>query len=161
MHRGWTSRGYIPHFDCASLTQHIVFSTVGRGEGIASYFGAHLLGDPAAAQSMEATLLHFDGERYRLLAWCVMPNHVHVVAEQVEGWPLAHIVHSWKSFSAKQINRALNRTGAVWMREYFDRFMRDNDHLTTTIAYVEHNPVAKGWVKSSAQWPWSSARRRL
>jgi REP element-mobilizing transposase RayT len=161
MHRGWTSRGYIPHFDCAGLTQHIIFSTVGCGEGIASYFGAHFLRDHRAAQSMENALLHFDGERYRLLAWCVMPNHVHVVAEQTEGWPLATVVHTWKSFGAKQINRALNRTGPVWMREYYDRFMRDDDHLSTTIAYVEQNPVAKGWVRSPAQWPWSSARMRL
>ncbi len=62
---------------------------------------------------------------------------------------------------AKAINRAHARQGAVWQREYFDRFMRDDRQLATTIAYVEHNPVAAGYVKRAAEWAWSSARRRL
>jgi putative DNA methylase len=73
-----------------------------------------------------------------------MPNHALVIVEQIEGWPLASVVHSWKSFSANAVNRVLGRTGSVWMREYFDRFMRDNDHFNTAIAYVEGNPVSAG-----------------
>jgi putative transposase len=160
MHRGWTSRGYLPHCDGGGLVQHIVFSTIGRGEGIASHFGAHFLSNQGNAQCVQEALLHFDGERYRLLAWCVMPNHVHVVAEQIEGWPLAGVVHAWKSFTAKHINRALARSGAVWMREYFDRFMRDDEHFNATIGYVERNPVARGWVAMPEDWPWSSAAHR-
>ena len=52
-----------------------------------------------------SALRHFDGERYRLLAWCIMPNHVHGLVETSESWPLAAIVHSWKSYTANQLNR--------------------------------------------------------
>lgn len=159
-HAGWRSRGYLPHCDGAGLIQHIVFSTIGAPSGIEANFGLHLLATPRAASIVERALLHFDAERYRLLAWCVMPNHVHAVVEQGEGWPLAQVVHSWKSFTANAINKAFSREGGVWMREYFDRFMRDDDHLSTTIYYVETNPVDAGLVAQAEDWRWSSARLR-
>lgn len=159
-HAGWRSRGYIPHCDGAGIVQHVIISTIGAREGIEENFGIKLFGTPEAAAIVEEALLHFDQERYRALAWCVMPNHAHVIIEQIEGWPLASIVHSWKSFSANAINRLLDRTGSVWMREYFDRFMRDDDHLNTTIAYIENNPVTAGLVDHPKDWRWSSARMR-
>lgn len=57
-----------------------------------------------------------------------MPNHVHALVEILPGWPLGDFVHSWKSFTANEINRALQRTGHVWQAEYFDRFVRDQNH---------------------------------
>jgi len=159
-HAGWRSRGYLPHCDGAGLTQHIVFSTIGAPTGIEANFGLRLLASPQAASIVERALLRFDAERYRLLAWCVMPNHVHAVAEQMEGWPLAQIVHSWKSYTANLINKARGRDGGVWMREYFDRFMRDDSHPSTTNFYVEANPVDAGLVVRAEDWPWSSARLR-
>lgn len=159
-HAGWRSRGYLPHCDGAGLVQHIVFSTIGAPSGIEANFGMRLLASTDAAGIVERALLHFDGERYRLLAWCVMPNHVHVIVEQAEGWPLARVVHGWKSFTANGINKALGRRGTVWLREYFDRFMRDNEHLSTTIYYVETNPVDAGLVERAEDWLWSSARLR-
>lgn len=112
-HAGWTSRGYVPHCDGAELVQHIVFATVGAGAGIAGHFGARFLENEEAASIMQDALLHFDGARYRLIAWCVMPNHVHCVVQQIEGWPLARIVHGWKSYTANQINRIHGRAGPV------------------------------------------------
>ena len=161
-HAGWRSRGYIPHCDSGGLIQHVVFSTVGhKRDETGRNFGQLLLARPETASLMQDVLLHFDGDRYRIWAWCVMPNHVHVVAEQCEGWELARVVHAWKSFSANQINRVLGRNGAVWMREYFDRFMRNDDHLWTTIDYVENNPVEANLCATAADWRWSSARLRL
>lgn len=157
---GWRSRGYLPHCDAAALVQHVIFGTAGRGEGLKGHFGARLLNQPEAAAAVQGALLHFDAQRYNLLAWCIMPNHVHVVMQQHEGWPLAALLHSWKSFSANAVNRAHQRRGAVWQREYFDRFMRDDRHLETTIAYVEHNPVAAGFVRQASDWLWSSAAFR-
>jgi REP element-mobilizing transposase RayT len=159
-HVGWNSRSFIPHCDAADLVQHIVFATVGEGEGIERYFGAHLLKRPEAAQVVEEALLFFDGERYRIWAWCIMSNHVHVVAQQIEGWPLARIVHSCKSFTANKINNIHGRTGAVWLRNYFDRYMRDHDQMMGAIHYVEQNPVKAGLVETAAAWPLSSARFR-
>jgi putative transposase len=160
-HAGWRSRGYVPHCDGAGLVQHITMSAIGAADGIEADFSRNFFVSDAAAAIIETALLHFDGERYRTFAWCVMPNHVHVIVEQAEGWPLSGIVHSWKSYTANQINRVLGRAGALWHREYFERFMRDDDHLSATIAYVENNPVAAGLVERAQDWRWSSARLRV
>ena len=109
------------------------------------------------AHLVQQALLHFDGERYRVLAWCVMPNHVHVVIETREGYPLGDVVHSWKSFTAKQANKLLERSGDFWMPDYHDRFIRDADHLAAVIAYVESNPVKAGLVRQAEEWQFSSA----
>lgn len=117
--------------------------------------GECLLWDPRCAAIVQDELLRLDGERYRLLAWCVMPNHVHAVLEQLED--LAGTVRRWKSWTARGINSALGRSGQVWRREYFDRFARNEHHLRTMIDYVEANPVAAGLVANAADWNWSSA----
>lgn len=93
-------------------------------------------------------------------AWCVMPNHVHAMAYVERGRTLAQVVHAWKSFTAHAINKTLGRTGPVWQREYFDRFIRDEAHYFATIKYIERNPVAAGLVDEAADWKWSSAAWR-
>jgi putative transposase len=105
-------------------------------------------------------LLHFDGDRYRMLAWCVMPNHVHVVVEPTQEHSLGSVVKSWKAFTAAKINQLSGRSGAVWAPDYFDRFMRDEAQLRNTISYVENNPVAAGLVPAPGDWEFSSARER-
>ncbi len=157
---GWRSRGYLPHCDAAGLIQHIVFGLSDAGQDFDALGGASLMGAPAIAGIVETALLHFDSDRYRLLAWCVMPNHVHVLMEQVEGHSLAAVIHTWKSYTANQINKTLQRRGAVWAREYFDRFMRNEAQLGATIEYIENNPVAAGLVARAREWRWSSAARR-
>ena len=99
-------------------------------------------------------LWHFDGERYRLHAWCVMPNHVHVVVTPLAGRTLSSIVHSWKSFTATEANQHLGRRGSFWMQEYFDRAIRDEHHFRSAVEYVEHNPVNAGLCEAPEDWPW-------
>ena len=105
-------------------------------------------------------MICFDGQRYRLLAWCVMPNHVHVVIEQIAGFTLGGIIKSWKMASTRAINASTAASGAVWASDYFDRYMRNEEQLERTIAYVENNPVSAGLCAAPADWTWSSARRR-
>ncbi len=119
--------------------------------------GACHLRNARIAEMVQQALLHFDGERYRLLAWCVMPNHVHVLVECMEGWPLADVVHSWKSYTAKEANRTLGREGRFWEPEYFDRFTRNEEHFRRTVAYIENNPIIAGLCGHSGDWPFSSA----
>ena len=119
----------------------------------------HLRRDDAATVAQDA-LLHFDGKRYRLLAWCVMPNHVHVLVETTPGYTLSDIVHSWKSYTAKVINRLIGRDGAVWMPEYHDRYIRDDRHLNAAVEYIETNPVTAGLVDKEQSWRFSSAHER-
>ena len=176
-HKGWHSRGYLPHFDSAETVQFITFRLADSlpravAEQLAKLsdnlaetdhrldhgLGACWLGNPDIAALVESALLHFDGERYRMLSWCIMPNHVHAVIEPAGS--LGTIVHAWKSYSAKRANKILGRTGAFWHEDYFDRFIRDEGHLQRTIDYVENNPVKAGLVEAPSSWNWSSARFR-
>jgi REP element-mobilizing transposase RayT len=118
------------------------------------------LREPRIAQVVENALLHFVKSRYHLLAWCVMPNHIHVIIETLQGFPMSQVVHSWKSYTAKVANKLLGLSGAFWQREYHDRFIRDEKHLEVAISYVERNPVVARLVLEPAEWKWSSASRR-
>jgi hypothetical protein len=101
-HKGWHSRGYLPHFDSAETVQFVT----------------------------------------------------------ADGHSLGAVVRGWKSFTANRANKALGRSGPFWHRDYFDRFIRDEGHLSRTIEYVENNPVKAGLTSSAIDWQWSSARRR-
>lgn len=173
-HKGWRSRGYLPHYDAAEVIQHVVFGLADafpdeaeapkearvrnawRDRALDRGLGECLLRGQAATV-VEDALLRFDGDRYALLAWCVMPNHVHVLLATRQQWPLGPIVHSWKSFTANQINGLYRRKGRLWRREYYDRFMRDDEQFSTTKAYIERNPVSAGLVAEVSDWRWSSA----
>lgn len=119
--------------------------------------GACWLRDDRIAALVEGALLHFDEQRYRLIAWCVMPNHVHALIEAQEGWPLAGIMHSWKSYTSHAANKILHRSGDFWFREYFDRFIRDDQHFARAVHYIEENPVKAALVRTREAWRWSSA----
>jgi menaquinone-specific isochorismate synthase len=112
--------------------------------------GACQLRNPIVADEVAATLRHFDEKRYRLFAWCVMPNHVHVVVRLFPGHTLAAVVHSWKSFTAKQVNRILRASGAFWQREYYDHLIRNEGEFERAVRYVAENPE-KANLK---QWRW-------
>jgi REP element-mobilizing transposase RayT len=180
-HRGWHERGYLPHFDDGAVVQSIAFrlgdslprhvcerilstsksdeDRFVRLDGLADQGrGACLLRQPEVAQIVENALLFFDGERYRLLAWAIMPNHVHVMVEQIGGFPLGGVVHSWKSFTAKEINKFQRSSGPVWAPDYHDRFIRNADHYERALQYIEQNPVKAGLVSLAQDWPYSSAR---
>ena len=112
--------------------------------------GACSLREPQVAEAVEAALRHFDGEHYRLHAWCVMPNHVHTVIEPAEAYELSGIIHSWKSFTAKSANRILARTGIFWQAEYYDHIIRDEAEFAHALRYIEENPQRAGL----KEWPW-------
>ena len=102
-------------------------------------------------------MLHFDGARNHLLAWAIMPNHVHTLIEVFDGFPLDDVIHTWKSFTAKQANRLLGRGGRFWAPDYYDRQVRDDEHLAAVTDYIEQNPVKAGLVRFAEDWPWGSA----
>lgn len=179
-HKHWHSRGYLPHCDVPGLIQAVTFrladslpsevltgirhdagNDTEKHNRIEAYLdvghGACWLKQPEIAAVIENALLNWDGIRYRLLAWCVMPNHVHVLIETHEGSPLPSILHNWKSFSAKAINRHLGRTGKVWMSDYFDRYIRDDHHLAAVVACIHANPIKAGLVQHESEWRYSSA----
>ncbi|RYD30674.1 MAG: transposase [Verrucomicrobiaceae bacterium] len=186
-HKGWHSRGYLPHLDAPGEVQALTFRLADAMPAkviagwkqeveqeadfskreralrrmIARYedagHGDCLLRKPACAEIVQAALGHFDGVRYHLLEWCIMPNHVHAISRCGEGYPLGTIVKSWKIFTAQGINQNLGRTGTVWSKDCFDRYIRDNDHLADARAYIRNNPVKAGLCGTSEEWRWSSA----
>jgi REP element-mobilizing transposase RayT len=118
--------------------------------------GDRLLADPSHAAVVRDALLHFDGERYDLHAWAVMPNHVHVLFTPRPGHAIGKIVGSWKGFSAYEINARTGRRGPVWQRDFFDRYVRDQRHFAAVRTYVEENPVKAGVRLGGEPWPFVS-----
>jgi REP element-mobilizing transposase RayT len=112
--------------------------------------GACHLAKPAIAKMVAQALHHFNGNRYRLWAWCIMPNHVHVVLEPIPPYTLAPILHSWKSFTANQAHKLLGTQGPFWQREYYDHLIRDETALWRLIDYVMQNPIKSHLIN----WPW-------
>ncbi len=127
--------------------------------------GCCVLTLPEAARLVQEALLFFDGERYRLFAWAVMPNHVHVLFQPMVGWRVSRIVSSWKSFTGRRLSPLLPRSnnfpliGPVWHREYWDRYIRDDLDFHTVREYIHQNPVKAGLVQRPEEWVWSSAGR--
>ncbi|MEO6230235.1 MAG: HsdR family type I site-specific deoxyribonuclease [Ferruginibacter sp.] len=112
--------------------------------------GCCALANPEMAQVMQDALLHHDGERYDLLAWSIMPNHVHILIKA--NADLSKIIQSWKSFTGKwalannkKFNLKIDKDATTfWMSEYWDRFIRDENHFNTTINYILNNPQQAG-----------------
>ena len=186
----WYSRGYLPHYDDVSRLQSITFrladslpqsvlramdaeleslpdteQAAQRRLKIEAYLDAGIgccaLRHSAMATVMQETLLKFDGEKYQLLEWCIMPNHVHVLIQPKIG--LGKILQSWKSFTGRW---ALKRNADLglgvpgktfWMREYWDRYIRNERHLEQAIDYIHNNPVKAKLCKAPEDWPWGSA----
>jgi REP element-mobilizing transposase RayT len=93
-------------------------------------------------------LQYFENERYQLFAYVVMDDHVHVLLQPAENFQLQQIVHSWKSFTAHQLQRENGRLSAVWQSESFDRIVRDEAEWLEKIQYIMNNPL-KRWPEQS------------
>ena len=119
--------------------------------------GECLLAKPSCASIVAAALSHFDEHRYRLWAWCIMPNHVHALVEPAEGYDLSSILHTWKSYTAHALNRALGRHGPVWQAETFDHLVRQADAFERQLAYILANPEQAGLI----DWIWRGSRGGL
>jgi REP element-mobilizing transposase RayT len=203
---GWHERGYLPHCDFPGLVQFVTFRlddsmpASRRGEWehllqiedarerrtkLEAYLdrgvGACWLRDQRIASIADEAMIHFHKERYELLAWCVMPNHIHALVD-VQRTPLWKIVQGWKVHIANEARHLLaperraasrpipktddhepRRRSALrlkWQREYWDTFMRSEEQERTAIRYIENNPVKAKLCRVAVEWPFSSARFR-
>ena len=120
-------------------------------------YGSCVLKNDNVAKIVHDAIFFYHGKKYNVISWCIMPNHVHVLIEVMKNISLSSILHSWRSFSSNEINKVLNRSGRLWMPEYFDRFIRDNDHFNNVVDYIHNNPVKAGLVKEATEYKWSSA----
>jgi REP element-mobilizing transposase RayT len=108
-------------------------------------YGSCIFREDRNASIVAGALRFFDRVRYKLHAWCVMPNHVHVMMYLQHGINLDRVLHSWKSFTAHEIGQ-----GVIWQREYFDRIIRDAEDFKTSHSYILNNPYKAGL----RNWKW-------
>ncbi len=182
--KGWYRRGdqHPPHFDAGELAQCVTFRLDGTlpqekldlwkqelrerrlsdedyheriEEHLDSGMGHCWLRDTRVARLIESALLHFDRQRYDLAGWVIMPNHVHVLIIPHLSHRLPDILHSWKSFTSKEANKLIGRSGTFWQDDFFDRYIRDEEDWNRTLTYIADNPVRAGLCQRAEQWPWS------
>lgn len=179
-HRGWYSRGYLPHADidapqlitfrlADSLPKKVLLKLLAETKDsdprryarflklLNAGQGSCVLRRNDCAQIVINTLNFYDQAHYRLIAWVVMPNHVHVAYDNATV-PMAKIVKNWKGYSSKMIKRLLGTAGdgePLWHVGYHDRFARDDAHLAQMIAYIHTNPVRAGLVERADDWPFT------
>jgi type I restriction enzyme R subunit len=130
------------------------------------------LSDPRLAQIVVDAMYHFAGERYDLLAFVVMPSHIHWAFQPIEAWaeraiakdpkrtPREQLLHSLNRFTAYECNKILQIQGTFWQHESYDHWVRDAEELERIILYIEANPVKARLVPAPEQWPFSSAAYR-
>ncbi|HPO14155.1 MAG TPA: TaqI-like C-terminal specificity domain-containing protein [Candidatus Hydrogenedentes bacterium] len=118
--------------------------------------GACYLLKPEIAKIVADALCFFDGQRYWLHAWCVMPNHVHAVVQPIDEVKLSQIMHSWKSFTANEANKKMKHKGPFWQQESYDHLIRDEQDYLHAIDYALTNPENAGL----KNWPWRSSLPR-
>jgi REP element-mobilizing transposase RayT len=118
---------------------------------------------PALARVVADSLEHFDGERYTLFDYVVMPNHVHLLAAFESFGAMRDQCTSWKHFTGTRLNRALGRTGRFWESESFDHLVRSDKQFERLRDYIADNPAAARlrateFVHSSTDLPTSIKR---
>jgi type I restriction enzyme R subunit len=103
--------------------------------------GSCVLKYPEFRAQVTGALHHFNGGRYDLDCYVVMPNHVHVLFRPLGEHKLEAILQSWKRHSARQINKVRGEAGSLWQREYWDRLVRSQKHFEWTRDYTVRNPT--------------------
>ena len=180
---GWHSRK-LPHLDGEQMAQFVTFrladsmpqavldkwreeceDDVDFRKRIEKYldagYGSCWLGIPEVAKVVADAMKFFDGKRYELRAWVIMPSHGHMLIVLRPGEHLPGIMHSIKSYSAKEANKLLGRTGQFWQHESFDRYIRSRKHFVAVVKYIEENPVKAGLCSSPEGWKFSSAYKEF
>ena len=118
--------------------------------------GPYWLAKPEIASIVSESIHHLDGTKYKLWAYCIMSNHVHVLfTHQDPQWPLFKIMQSHKSYTAKMCNRALGRSGPFWEEESYDHIVRSPRAFSNILRYILQNPVKAGIVDRWQDWPFS------
>lgn len=129
-------------------------------EWMNSGYGSCLLKKRENAEIIANALKYFEGQRYDLDEWVVMPNHVHVLVKPKKEFKLSDILHSWKSFTANEINKKENRTGQLWMHESYDHIVRNEDALKAIRYYIRQNPIKAGIVAKASSFEQEKTQSR-
>jgi REP element-mobilizing transposase RayT len=187
MNKGIYNRGYLPHWDFPRALQVVNFRLADSvpasvienwkkelekitddderhrqlHRNIAHYedvgYGSAIFRDTRCAEIVKDELLRHAGSMYQLHAWCVMPNHVHVLTMLSEHQVLSDVVKQWKGATSIKLNRLLGQSGRLWQPDYYDRYVRDMDHFYNCRSYIRNNPVKAELCERPEDWQYSSA----
>ncbi len=189
--KNWYSRGYLPHYDNINLVQSVTFRladslpqkmlerlafelksmplherNIAKRQKIEEWLDAGMgccaLKNTAMANVVQRAIKKFEVDKYDLFAWCVMPNHVHMLIQpKLE---LGKIIQSIKSFTGRwalehnaELELGVPKGKPFWMREYWDRYIRNENHFNRVVEYINNNPVKAGLCENKKNWTWSSA----
>ena len=108
----------------------------------------------AEREIIVSTLKHFEGQRFDLFAFVVMPDHVHVLVKPYQGYLLHELAHSWKSYTVYRLQRDSDRKGRIWQEDYFDRIIRDELEFIEKMQYILNNPLKIQAHTENYPWVW-------
>ena len=183
-HRAWFQPRKLPHFD-AEVTQSITIRladslpkevlsklaedlkdvksnrSVERVKRIETLldngYGSCILREPKCAQIVQDALLFLNGSRFDLISYVVMPNHLHFLARFEPHQMLEKGLHSLKSYTGHELKKLHPEMESIWQIEYFDRYIRNEDHYWNAVNYIHDNPVVAKLCKEPKEFRWSSA----
>ncbi|MBN2064196.1 MAG: transposase [Sedimentisphaerales bacterium] len=122
--------------------RHLFFERI--EEWLDNAYGACVLKDRRYSEVVKNALEYYNGKKYILDHWVIMPNHVHILMLLLEGFDLKDIMHSWKSYTATQINRLNGSKGQFWQHESFDHIIRSEYFLDKYREYIIQNRLSTG-----------------
>ncbi len=116
--------------------------------------------NPKIAKLVENTIHFHDNGKYLAIAFCIMPNHVHLILEPLfknkeTPFALTEVLHSIKTYTAKEGNRILGRKGQFWSHESYDHLIRNEKELYNQIEYLKNNPVKAKLVADQDDWEYT------
>jgi len=102
--------------------------------------GSCVLRNPEIRQIVANALLFFEGERSKMYGFVIMPNHVHLAAMAMGNFQIEEVLKSWKGFSSRAINKALDQKGTLWQGDNWNRIIRNEAHWQRVMRYIFRNP---------------------
>ncbi len=134
-------------------------------------YGPKWLQDRKIADIVKKALHYNDGIKYNLIAYTIMPNHVHLVIEPIiekfvgrtdcSTYIVTSILKSLKWYTARECNKILNRSGAFWQHESYDHVVRNSESLIRIVKYVLNNPVKAGLVSDTEEYMFNYVNEKL
>lgn len=109
-------------------------------ENLDDCHGSCVLGERRIAGLVAESILYFDGERYDIERFVIMPNHVHVLVQIRNGFELRQQCKGWLRYTARSINRTLGRSGELWQSEPFDHVIHSESQFRYLQRYILDNP---------------------
>ena len=139
---GWKTQ--VQDLPLEQMTEYHEQCTTRWHEHLDAGHGACVLRQPELAQIVRDSLLHFDGDRYEMLDFVIMPNHVHLLAYFPDKAALLEQCESWKHFTGVQVNRQLGTKGRFWQQDAFDHLVRHEAQVRRLQHYIAENPAHAG-----------------